>query len=142
MKKRLPFIVATILATLFIFNNSIQSAEVSSGESGVIVDFILNLLSKVGLWINRDALMTFVRKSAHIAEFMLQGILLANCFEMQYKRRIIYILFFGLMTACIDEYIQLFSPGRAGMVQDIFIDFAGTVSGTVIAGLSYKIRRK
>ena len=142
MRKKLPFVVATILATLFIFNNSLQSAEVSAGESGVIVDFLARILSGLGIDAYKDALVIFVRKSAHIAEFTLQGILLANCFEMQYRRRIIYILFFGLLTACVDEYIQLFSPGRAGMVEDIFIDFLGTAIGTMVAGISYKFRRK
>ncbi len=142
MRRRIPFIIATALATLFIFNNSLQSAEISSGESGVIVEFIEGILSGIGIDIQRGALVTFVRKSAHIAEFTLHGILLANCFEMQYKKRVIYILFFGLLTACIDEYIQLFSPGRAGLVQDIFIDFLGTVIGMLIVGASYRLRRK
>lgn len=142
MKKRLPFIVATVLATLFIFNNSLQTAEVSSSGSGVIVKFLENIFSWFKIYIDADTITLFVRKSAHIAEFTLQSILLANCFEMQYKRRVIYILFFGLLTACTDEYIQLFSSGRASMVGDIFIDFLGTVIGTLIAGISYKFRRK
>ena len=142
VRRRLPFIVATALATLFIFSNSLQSAEVSSGESGVIVDAIARILWGIGIDVQRDSLITFVRKSAHIAEFTLHGILLANCFEMQYKKRIIYILFFGLLTACVDEYIQLFSPGRAGMVQDVFIDFIGTVIGMLVVGASYRLRRK
>ncbi len=142
MKRRLPFIVATVLATLFIFNNSLQTAEVSSAGSNIIVDFLQNILSWFKIYVNADALVVFVRKSAHIAEFTLQAILIANCFEMQYKRRVIYILFFGLLTACADEYIQLFASGRASMVQDIFIDFMGTVIGVLIAGVSYKFRRK
>lgn len=142
VRKRLPFIIATILATMFIFNNSMKTAELSSQDSGVIVDFLMSVFSKIGIYVDPEELINFIRKSAHVAEFTLQGILLANCFEMQYKRRVIYILFLGLLTACIDEYIQLFSPGRAGMVQDIFIDFIGTVIGMLIAGVSYKLRRK
>lgn len=142
MKRRLPFIIATILATMFIFNNSMKTAEVSSADSGVIVDALMSFFSRIGIYFGRDSLVNFIRKSAHVAEFTLQGILLANCFEMQYKRRVIYILFFGLLTACVDEYIQLFSVGRAGMVQDIFIDFIGTVIGMLIAGISYSLRRK
>ncbi len=142
MKRRIPFIIATIITTFFIFNNSLQSAEVSAESSGRLVNILADILGLVKVYPKRELLVLFVRKTAHIAEFTLHGILLANCFEMQYKRRIIYILFFGLLTACIDEYIQLFSFGRAGMVQDIFVDFAGTVIGTAIAGISYKFRRK
>ncbi len=142
MKRRLPFIIATILMTFFIFNNSLQAADVSSKASGVIVDFFNSILRIFNLRLDEAALVHFVRKTAHIAEFTLHGILLANCFDMQYKRRVIYILFFGLLTACVDEYLQLFAMGRASMVKDIFIDFIGTIIGTLIAGISYKIRRK
>ncbi len=142
MKKRLPFIVAAVIATLFIFNNSLQSAAVSTESSGRIVAFVSYILGFFGVAPDRAWLVGFVRKSAHIAEFTLQAILLASCFEMQYKRRIIYIFFLGLLTACVDEYIQIFSPGRAGMVADIFVDFAGTALGAAIAGISYRLRRK
>ncbi len=142
MRKRLPFIVATIIATLFIFNNSLQSAAVSTESSGRIVSFFAYILGFFRVYPDKAWLVTFVRKGAHIAEFTLQAILLANCFEMQYKRRIIYIFFLGLLTACVDEYIQVFSQGRAGMVQDIFVDFAGTALGTAVSGISYRLRRK
>ena len=142
MKRRIPFIIATLLATMVIFNNSLQSAEVSSQSSGLIAAFIRTVLSWFGVRPSADNLIFLVRKGAHIAEFTLQGILLANCFEMQYKRRIIYILFFGLLTACVDEYIQVFAPGRASLLADVFIDFSGTVIGALIAGISYKFRRK
>ena len=142
MKKRLPFIIATALMTFFIFRNSMQTAEVSLESSGVIVNFLNSILRIFDLRVNEAMLVHFVRKTAHIAEFTLHGILLAYCFDMQYKRRVIYILFFGLLTACVDEYLQLFSIGRASMVGDIFIDFIGTIIGTLIAGISYKFRRK
>lgn len=142
MKRRLPFIVAVIIATLFIFNNSLQSADVSTASSGVIVDFVARLWAFFGQAADRELITVFVRKAAHIAEFTLQGILLANCFEIPYRRRIIYILFFGLMTACVDEYIQIFSSGRSSMIQDVFIDFFGTAIGAAVAGISYKFRRK
>ena len=142
VKRRLPFIIATILATLFIFNNSLQSAAVSSESSGRLVAILQSILSWLGVAHSYDSMVVFVRKTAHVAEFTLHGILLANCFEMQYKRRVIYILFFGLLTACTDEYIQLYSLGRAGLVPDIFIDFVGTIIGMLIAGISYKFKRK
>ena len=43
----------------------------------------------------------------------------------------------------VDEYIQLFSAGRAGMVQDVFVDFSGTVLGVCICLFTlYLIRKK
>ncbi|MDD6735020.1 MAG: VanZ family protein [Clostridiales bacterium] len=142
MKRKIPYIIAALLATLMIFSNSLQTAEVSSASSGRIVTLVSGLLSKAGIEAENQMLVVIVRKSAHIAEFTLQGILIALCFAMPYKRRIIYILFLGLLTACADEYIQLFSPGRGSLVQDVFIDFAGTIIGTVIAGISCRLKKK
>ena len=142
MKKRLPFIIAALLATFWIFNNSMQTADLSSVSSGRFVSVLSMIMSKFGLASNKDILEVIVRKIAHVAEFTLQGILIAACFGMPYRRRIIYILFFGLLTACCDEYIQYFTPGRGSLLQDVFIDFGGTVIGTVIMGISYKFKRR
>ena len=38
----------------------------------------------------------------------------------------------GLLAAMADETIQLFSPGRASMVQDVWIDFAGVLAGLLL----------
>ena len=37
------------------------------------------------------------------------------------------------LTALTDETIQLFSPGRSSQVTDVWIDFAGVVTGTLLA---------
>lgn len=136
MKRKIPFIIATVLATLFIFYNSLQSKEVSFETSSFFADIVSKILKFFGTSPDSETIVHFVRKSAHVAEFLLQGILLSCCFSVPFKRRIIYILFFGLLTACADEYIQLFSEGRGSMIQDVFVDFFGTVAATVISGLS------
>ena len=48
----------------------------------------------------------------------------------------------GLMTALTDETIQLFSPGRSSQVTDVWIDFAGVVTGTLLAFLVQAIVRR
>ena len=142
MKQRTLFIIATVLATLFIFSNSLQSAELSSEASGVLVAAVSKVLSVFGYSPDADTVTYFVRKAAHLSEFTLHGLLLTGCFSMAFKRRIIYVLFFGLATGCIDEYLQLFSDGRASMVQDVFIDFAGTILGLWFFGITRKFRGK
>lgn len=132
MKKQRLFLIAAILSTLFIFGNSMMSAEYSNIGSGVIVDAVENTSKALGTSVRHAKTVVFVRKSAHVLEFALQGFLLAGCFSGKFRKRIIYVLFFGLMTACVDEYIQLFSNGRSSMVQDVFIDFAGTVLGIFV----------
>ena len=41
-----------------------------------------------------------------------------------------------------DETIQLFSPGRSSQVTDVWIDFAGVVTGTLLAFLVQAIVRR
>ncbi len=142
VKKRLLFITGAVAVTLFIFGNSLQDAAESSAASGGIVDTVMHILAYLGFAPRRDIIVFAVRKTAHITEFAAQAVMLAGCFDFPYRRRIIYILFFGLFTACTDEFIQLFSDGRAGMIQDVFIDFTGTVLGTVFAGIFRRIFKK
>lgn len=140
MKKKHIFVVLTVLMTAFIFWNSARPAVESANASGKFVDLLNKLLSFFKVQTNYDTMQNIVRKAAHIAEFALHAMLLTGCFTGKLKKRLIYIFFFGLLTGCIDEYIQLFADGRAGLVTDIFIDFGGTVVGTGILGLSKKVR--
>ena len=142
MKKKTIYRILTILITLFIFSNSLKTAQVSSQESGRFVEILNWLLALFGKSVDSGALQTVVRKTAHILEFTLQGFLLFGCFSGNFRDRLIYVLFFGILTACTDEFLQLFCEGRSGQVQDIFIDFAGTCLGTCFDGAVSYIRRK
>ena len=126
--------------TTFIFWNSAQPAVESANSSGRIVGLLSILLGRIGIYADYDMMQVIVRKAAHIAEFCLHAFLIAGGFSGKYKNRIIYILFFGLLTACTDEYIQLFSDGRAGLIGDIFIDFCGTLSGVAAGGIFLRRR--
>lgn len=141
MKKRHFYMILAVGMTVFIFWNSARPADISSRASGFFVTLAEKPLSYIGVRTDRDTMQVIVRKAAHIIEFAVQAMLIACSFSGKYKKRIIYILFFGLLTACTDEYIQLFSIGRSGLISDIFIDFAGTLMGTVICGFFRKGRR-
>ena len=56
------------------------------------------------------------------------------------------MLFVGLFTAVIDEFIQLFFEGRSAEITDVLIDFSGVVTGALFMLLFYfiyiKIRYK
>ena len=142
MKKRLLFIVAAIIATLFIFSNSVQEASISDQKSDVFVNFIANEIRNAGHSPRRLYITRAVRKTAHVMEFALQGLLITGCFSAPRKRRILYILLLGLLTGCIDESIQLFTPGRSAMIQDVFVDFFGTVIGVLTFGILSRSKRK
>lgn len=142
MKKRsiiCAFIFAVI--TVFIFKNSAKSALESSEQSGFFVDFVINNISFI--FKSTDMATTIIRKLAHFTEFFIQGAALCGCiFSEKFNKNFIYVLFTGLLTACIDEYIQLFFEGRGSQVSDIFIDFSGTLLSVLVFMLLWYFIKK
>ena len=141
MKKKYWFMILALGMTAFIFWNSSQPAIQSSQSSGRIVTVLEKLLASFGVYADYGLTEKIVRKIAHITEFTVQAIFIAGCFSGKYRKRVIYVRFFGLLTACTDEFIQLFADGRGGLVSDIFIDFSGSCIGTLIGGI-LRHRRK
>lgn len=135
MKKKI-FLALTILWTGFIFFNSAQIGDESAAMSGFFVDIAKNILNAVGLGgINMETLSYAVRKIAHFTEFFVQSALLSAFVvevKPKYRDAVIYVLFFGLFTACCDELLQLFVEGRGSAVKDVFIDFSGTLCAAAV----------
>lgn len=134
-KKQRIFLILTIFATCFIFFNSMHTAAESSAQSGRLVSFLESFLGWLGIDTTDCSLTTLVRKAAHVAEFFLQGLCLGLFFlggKAAFPGRVIYILFFGLLTACADECLQTLFDGRAGMVSDVLIDFGGVLLATAV----------
>ena len=79
----------------------------------------------------------FVRKSAHFAIYFLLGVivyLFVRCYDV--KKPFILALFVSAMCAGLDEFHQLFSPGRTARLYDVMIDALGSSAGMlVIMGL-------
>ena len=142
MSKINIFRILAVLTTLFIFSNSLKTASISSEESGRIVMIVSWILEQFGKIVDPEVLQNIVRKVAHFAEFGLQGFLLFGCFDRKAKDRIVYVLFLGLFTACTDEFLQLFSEGRGSQIQDVFIDFAGTVAGFLFGCILWSVWRR
>ena len=141
---RMIFLILWILATVFIFTNSMQVAEVSSEKSGKIVFLLEKLCSLLNLE-STENLTFYVRKGAHMFEFFLQSCMLSGFFILggkRYTERVIYVLFAGLFTACVDEFIQLFFDGRSGMIQDVFVDFTGVFAGAAVGLILWRFRQK
>ena len=138
MKPRnIVFLILAILLTAFIFSNSMRDAAASDGQSGRFVAALEQFAGLFGTVIPHNATVTIVRKGAHMAEFFLLSCCWCGVFWQRAHRfwaYCVYILFAGLLTACCDEWIQLFSDGRASEVCDVFIDFAGVLLA-VLAGL-------
>lgn len=124
----------------FIFYMSNKPAEVSNGQS----DFVLNLLSSIGLNLNSvfgNFSITIIRKGAHITEYLILFLLLYNYLKDYFINKKLYIICFIIVIiyACTDEFHQLFIPGRAGKITDVIIDSTGAMIGILIMYLKSKI---
>ena len=78
----------------------------------------------------------FVRKLAHFTEFSVLGVLAVLLFTIlrqRIPRTFLYAGMLGLSVAFCDETIQLFVPGRAGLLTDVWIDTAGVIVGASLA---------
>ena len=97
-----------------------QSREVSDGVLRQFA-FLPALLGENGP--------KLIRKAAHFAEFACLGFLLAGFFRARGRAPLLPGALCGLLSACVDETIQMFSPGRSSSLADVWLDFAGVMTG-------------
>ncbi len=134
------FIILTIACIAFIWYNSSLDGVESTNESQGVLAIINDILAYFG--IPNKASEFAVRKMAHFLEFSGLGFLLTMDIYFCSKSLIrnIYISpFIGLITACIDETIQIFSPGRTSKLTDVWVDFSGIIAATIVTILLIKL---
>ena len=134
-KLRLIFcciLLAGILA--FIWGNSAMPGETSGGLS----DWLGSVLSLVLPFLSSEQGLHFLRKAAHFSEFAALGMTLAWLFGMVMKKKPLKGLLppvCGAAAACVDEFIQIFSPGRYSSMVDVGIDCCGVITGCLVLWL-------
>lgn len=137
----------TVAVMVLIFFFSSQTASESSGVSrGVvkkIVDVVTNIVGQKEAKPLQDVLHSIVRKFAHFSLFFLLGISVSNTgfqvFAWKGKKLVTIALSFCLFYALTDEFHQMFVPGRAMMLNDVIIDFIGSVFGCALFMLAYNL---
>ena len=135
---RIIFTLCLAATVIFIFGNSAQAANVSSEASGRVLLFLQKLVTKLGHpGLASRITMHRVRKLAHFCEYMLEGFWLMLCVRVYTRHFVTHIswpILGILLTAVIDETIQMFSSGRSSQITDVWIDFAGGMTG-LLCGL-------
>lgn len=122
--------------TLWIWSQSLQSAEDSSADSGRIVRWIAHLMG----WDTHPEWLTYaVRKTAHFAEFWLLGVLWGVESRLWTRRG---LWWWGVPIGAVDECLQFFAPGRAPMVLDVGIDTAGYLCGVAVVWMVWRLTVK
>ena len=131
--KTVILIIIVLMAVIFIYMNSMATAMTSTQQSYIVLDFIYPFIEKLGL--ENINVIFYVRKSAHILEFAFLGFcvsLVINHISDKKYKCISLGLPICMFIALIDETIQLFSEGRAGLVSDIWIDTFGSLIGIIV----------
>lgn len=134
----------TISIILFAFIHSSMPADISSDESESVLGFLNSFLSLFG--IGDDLTEHIIRKSAHFIEYTALGVMFALC-AYSFNRSKPYKFFpniigAGILTAVIDETIQLNVEGRSGQISDVWLDFSGVLTGAVIMTLVFVIFKR
>lgn len=145
--KSVLFSFFALVVTAFIFYNSVQTAAESRNSSGRVVLFLMDWFARLGWRLDYNTMTVLVRKCAHITEFFVQGLFVSLAYffgKSKFSKRVVYVAFFGLLTACVDELLQFFVDGRGSLVTDIWIDFSGVLLAVlfyfIISALSGKRR--
>ena len=136
MKKTVKVILLLLWMTL-IFYLSGQPADLSTEISDVSAGWIAELLSFILCKTDPETIesfliehITYVRKAAHVFEYVVLGILsFMNSREFLKNRVFSASLIFCIFYAASDEFHQLYVPGRSGSVIDVLIDICGALIG-------------
>ena len=124
-----------VISLGFVWGNSMHPGADSNAISG----FVGQLLAEVfGSQVLKATF--FLLELAHFTEFTILGGLFAWNAKLWSTSFSVPVLA-GLLAAMADETIQIFSPGRAPMVQDVWIDFAGVLTGLLLFRLLTRIRK-
>ena len=155
----------------FIFLQSALPADLSSQESGVIVDLIMRFFESI-LPVERESVVFAVRKGAHFTEYLILGAVLVQAVKEwnsesklsgsssvagaapdPKKRGVtsdprmlaaggaLAAWLIGTAYAVTDEFHQSFVPGRSCELRDVMIDSCGVLTGVLLVTLVEWIRR-
>ena len=140
-KRKLLCILLLIALLAFIWGNSLTTGTQSGAMSGRVMAWINAILHVE----NAEALHLVIRKMAHFTEFACLGAVLCWLFAMRGEKKghlFCMPLLCGLLAACVDETIQVFTPDRGPSLIDVWIDAAGVSAGIILCLIGYHYIRK
>ena len=144
MKKIISFIVL-ILWMIVIFSFSSADANKSTGTSDKVITTMIEIKDKITnnetpnnekeIIVKNSSF--YIRKLAHITEYLILGFLMFNLLKQYSVTNIYYAIGLSILYSCTDEFHQLFISGRSGSIRDILIDSIGILIGTYLYKLIF-----
>ena len=142
-KPRCILFFGVLIWSIFIWSNSCRPAVESANQSLQVLSCFQPVFQV--LHISTDFGHVLIRKAAHMTEFLVLGVLWTASLLWGLNKPIGSSIFAGaslcLMTALVDESIQLFSPGRGSLITDVWIDFGGSCIGILLVSMIYILYR-
>ena len=139
--KKYIFIIIIGLTIAFIWSNSVKVGDDSMNESNGIKELIISFFSNFGIDIRNSFFIEFIRKIGHFSEYFILGAELMAFKIIYLKNNInafINIFFIGVITAFLDETIQLIPAlERSAEVTDVWIDVFGVITAFVFVQAVY-----
>lgn len=137
---KIMMIIAIVIVTFMIFFQSLGDYTASHHVS----DMVTNVIAP-GQATENDRVELIVRKIAHLIEYAILGIvvmLFVKCVERDFLKKLYgSALFYVLLVAVLDEYIQSFSD-RTSSTADILLDFLGAMIGFALVCVIFLGREK
>lgn len=134
VKTKTRLILCCLLLTAilaFIWGNSAMPGE----ASGELSDWVGAVLSVLLPFLSSETGLHLLRKAAHFSEFAALGMSFGWLFGMVMTKkhwRCLLPVICGAAAACVDECIQIFSPGRYCSIVDVGIDCGGVITGCLV----------
>ena len=128
LKISAALLVTGLIIAAFYFSS--QPASISKLQSGNV----LNIFKALGF---ENITMHLVRKLAHFTLFGLIGGASVFAFSFKLSGLIMFraSYLFGTLLGALDEFHQMFVPGRGPQVKDIMIDSSGVFIAVLVIGL-------
>ena len=144
MKKIISFIVL-ILWMIVIFSFSSADANKSTSTSDKVITTMIEIKDKITnnetpnnekeIIVKNSSF--YIRKIAHITEYLILGFLMFNLLKQYSVTNIYYAIGLSILYSCTDEFHQLFINGRSGSIRDVLIDTIGILIGTYLYKLLF-----
>lgn len=142
VRERKRWTVAFVVWLCVVWGHSLMSGSISSAESSGLVELLKPVLEALG-FTSKQAMSFAVRKTAHFSEYAILAALalrMTIAWHGKSPRAFVLAGVIWVVAPCVDESIQLFVPGRAGMPTDILIDMAGGALGLIACWLTLRKR--
>lgn len=151
MRSQFPFFaVAPLLAWMafiFLMSTGVGGAVHTNSALDTFLAHYFPQWNRTLTWAQRDALHFYLRKTAHVTEYAVLGVLAVRALRglrpLSAPRDLLRGAWvFATCYAATDEFHQIFVPGRTAKVTDVMLDSAGAAFGAGLMAWAAHRRRQ